>query len=92
MNTGISVIIPTYNRVSVIQRALDSVFRQTFPPTEVIVIDDGSMDETAAMITTNYPAVRLLPQKNMGISAARNAGIQMAKADWLALLDSDDEW
>lgn len=92
MSTGISVIIPTYNRVSVIQRALDSVFRQTFPPTEVIVIDDGSMDETAAMITTNYPAVRLLSQKNMGISAARNAGIRMAKADWLALLDSDDEW
>lgn len=56
------------------------------------MIDDGSTDATAAMIKTNYPAVNLLSQKNMGISAARNTGIKMAKSDWLALLDSDDEW
>ncbi len=89
---GVSVIIPTYNRAPLLARALASVLSQTQPPQEIIVIDDGSDDGTAALLRQRYPAVRYLQQSNRGVSAARNAGIGQAQGEWIALLDSDDEW
>jgi len=88
----ISIIIPTFNRSEYLKRALDSVYKQTVFDYEVIVIDDGSTDETAEMIRINYPDVNYVYQKNAGVSSARNKGLEQAKGDWLAFLDSDDEW
>lgn len=88
----ISVIIPTYNRTDVLPRCLDSVFRQTRPADEVIVIDDGSNDGSSKLITAEYPQVKLIQQANGGVSLARNRGIRQASGEWIALLDSDDEW
>ncbi len=87
----ISVVIPTYNRASTLRRCLDSVYSQTQFPDEVIVVDDGSTDDSAGLIQ-EYPRVVYLSQSNQGVSAARNAGISVAKNEWIALLDSDDEW
>ena len=89
---SISVIIPTYNRIDVLPRALDSVFSQSDPLTDVIVVDDGSDDGTADMVSAKYPEVKLIKQQNTGVSAARNRGIAESKGGWIAFLDSDDEW
>ena len=89
---SISVIIPTYNRTKKLQRALASVFAQTRKLDEVIVVDDGSTDDTHAQVVKYYPQVTYLHQQNAGVSAARNLGIMQAKGDWIALLDSDDQW
>jgi glycosyltransferase involved in cell wall biosynthesis len=89
---NISVVIPTYNRCELLKRALISVFSQTLLPTEVVVIDDGSTDGTNAMIGTEFPEVIYYRQENLGVSSARNLGIQHTTGDWLAFLDSDDEW
>ncbi len=91
-NATISVVIPTFNRASVITRALESVLRQTHPPEEILVVDDGSTDDTVERVRAEFPAVRLIEQENRGVSAARNAGIRAATGTWIALLDSDDEW
>jgi glycosyltransferase involved in cell wall biosynthesis len=88
----ISVVIPTFNRSALLRRALASVFAQPQQPDEVIVIDDGSTDDTAAMLGNEFPAIRYIRQANSGISSARNLGIKNANSDWLAFLDSDDEW
>ncbi|MFA6162343.1 MAG: glycosyltransferase family A protein [Methylobacter sp.] len=88
----ISVVVPTYNRRELLKRALLSIFAQTSLPTEVTVIDDGSTDETGAMIRKEFPQVNYCYQENSGVSAARNLGIQQSTGDWLAFLDSDDEW
>ncbi|HEX7027981.1 MAG TPA: glycosyltransferase family A protein [Gammaproteobacteria bacterium] len=88
----ISVIIPTFDRAHTLKRALDSVLQQTLPADEIIVVDDGSTDETADLMRTEYPNVVYLRQDNAGVSRARNTGINAARNDWLALLDSDDEW
>ncbi|MEQ1619894.1 MAG: glycosyltransferase [Methylococcales bacterium] len=88
----ISVVIPTYNRCELLQRALRSVFSQNRLPAEVIVVDDGSTDETVAMLNKVFPQVITVHQANGGVSRARNLGIQHASGDWLAFLDSDDEW
>ncbi len=69
-----------------------SVFGQTLPPTEVIVIDDGSTDDTETMLRQDFPQVKYYYQTNQGVSAARNFGIKQSIGDWLAFLDSDDEW
>lgn len=89
---NISVIIPTYNRCELLRRALLSVFAQTSLPMEVVVIDDGSTDGTAAMLREYFPSVSYYCQENQGVSSARNLGIQHTTGDWLAFLDSDDEW
>ena len=89
---NISVIIPTYQRRGLIVRALDSVIRQSLPALEIIVIDDGSTDGTADVVRRDYPGVKLLRQPHRGVSAARNHGIARASGEWIALLDSDDEW
>ncbi|MET0085266.1 MAG: glycosyltransferase family A protein [Sedimenticola sp.] len=88
----ISVIIPTHNRADLLERALKSVQGQTLPPLEVIVVDDGSEDHTREMVSEKFPRVRYLHQPNRGVSSARNLGISEARGDWIALLDSDDEW
>jgi len=84
--------MPTFNRLKLLSRALDSVFQQSVAVDEITVIDDGSDDGTSDWLTEHYPAIKLLKQTNQGVSAARNAGIRAAKYDWIALLDSDDEW
>jgi glycosyltransferase involved in cell wall biosynthesis len=89
---SVSVIIPTFNRQAVIERALESIYAQSSLPSEVIVVDDGSNDDTATLIKNNFPDVIYLYQENSGVSAARNRGILEAKGQWLAFLDSDDEW
>lgn len=87
-----SVIMPVYNRAAVIARAVESVLRQTSPPAEIIIVDDGSEDETASILKQYLPQIRIIRQENRGVSAARNAGIRAATGEWIALLDSDDEW
>ena len=89
---SISVIIPTYNRAHLLPRCLNSVISQDYAPFEIIVVDDGSTDMTRSMVARDYPGAKLISQKNKGVSAARNAGINAAKCDWLAFLDSDDAW
>lgn len=88
----ITAVIPTYNRSKTIGRALGSVFAQTRPPEEVIVIDDASTDDTIEVIK-QFPIVKLLrTETNQGAAHARNVGIQQAKGDYIAFLDSDDLW
>jgi len=89
---NVSIIIPTYNRSELLKRALESVYRQTVSDYEIIVIDDGSTDDTAEMIQTIFPKVQYIQQENGGVSSARNKGLACAKGQWLAFLDSDDEW
>ena len=89
---NISVIIPTYNRKHSLSRTLDSVLAQSFQPFEIIVIDDGSTDGTADWLKSNYVSIKSISQSNQGVSSARNIGIKQAEGDWIALLDSDDEW
>lgn len=89
---GVSVVIPTFDRARVLPRALESVMAQSRPPTEVIVVDDGSTDDTAELVVDRFPTTRLIRQENRGVSAARNRGIEAAAGEWIALLDSDDEW
>lgn len=88
----ISVIIPTWNRSSYLPRALESVFAQSVLPHEVIVVDDGSTDNSREIIKRDFRDVRYLYQENRGVSSARNTGILAAGGDWIALLDSDDRW
>ena len=88
----ISVVIPTYNRIALVERAIDSVLRQSIKPFDIIVVDDGSDDGTSEMIKKKYRSINLVQQQNSGVSAARNNGIKHAKGDWISLLDSDDEW
>jgi len=89
----ISVIIPTYNREKLLKKTLDSVLNQTVQADEIIIIDDGSSDNTKELIA-NYEnnTIRYIIQKNAGVSNARNNGIQKAKNDWICFLDSDDIW
>lgn len=89
---SIAVVIPSFNRLALLQRALDSVLAQTVSVAEIIVVDDGSSDGTTAILQPSYPQVRFLLQENRGVSVARNAGIAAAGGDWIALLDSDDVW
>ncbi len=88
----ISVVIPSYNRRHTLERALESAFAQTSPVDEVILVDDGSTDGSAEMVAQAYAAVKIIRQPNLGVSAARNRGINAARFDWIALLDSDDSW
>ena len=88
----ISVVIPTYNRITLLPRAIDSVLSQNVSNIEVLVVDDGSSDDTEQHIINQYPEVTYIKQANLGVSAARNSAIKQAKGEWIALLDSDDEW
>ena len=88
----ISVIIPTFNRRETLARALSSVHAQTLQPREVLVVDDGSTDGTGDMIQQQFPQCRYIYQANSGVSHSRNVGILESHGQWVALLDSDDEW
>jgi teichuronic acid biosynthesis glycosyltransferase TuaG len=88
----VSALIPTYNRATDVKRALDSVLSQTFPVAEIIVVDDGSTDNTREVVASFGDRVRYIYKKNAGLSAARNTGIQAATGEWIAFLDSDDWW
>ena len=91
----VSVIVPTYNRAYCLNRAVDSMLAQTYGNCEVLIVDDGSTDDTSARVKTWYghnPQVRYLRQVNQGVSAARNAGLRAARGAFIALLDSDDVW
>ncbi|MFQ5936041.1 MAG: glycosyltransferase family 2 protein, partial [Acidiferrobacterales bacterium] len=89
---NVSVIVPVYNRAKLIGRALRSVSSQTVLPHEVIVVDDGSTDETGEVVHARFPQAHYVRQYNKGVSSARNRGIQESNCEWLAFLDSDDEW
>lgn len=92
----LSVIIPTYNRAPLLERAIASVLKQTVLPREIIIIDDGSDDQTGHLVKCieNFSDVKLLyyKQKNSGPASARNRGIEMSSSAFLAFLDSDDHW
>ena len=89
---SISVVIPAYNSAALLPRCLDSVFAQTLKPIEVLVIDDGSVDDTSDVVRYYGERVRLLRQKNAGPAAARNRGIAATTGEWIAFLDADDRW
>lgn len=89
---AVSVIIPTYNRSQYVTEAIGSVLAQTFTDYEIIVIDDGSTDNTREAILPYFSKITYIYQENRGVSAARNTGIREAKGEWIAFLDSDDEW
>ncbi len=89
----VTALIPTYNRIAQVSRAIDSVLAQTYPVSEVIVVDDGSTDGTAEAVEQHYGSqVRVIRQSNAGVSAARNHGIREARGEWIGFLDSDDWW
>lgn len=90
----ISIIIPTFDRTETLPRAINSVLAQTHTDFELWIVDDGSTDDTKSMVL-NYqhdPRVFYVRTENRGVSAARNVGIEKSSGDWIALLDSDDEW
>lgn len=89
---SVSVIIPSYNRAGWLPAAVGSVLAQTCPATEILIVDDGSTDNSAE-VCAGFPApVRYIRQPNAGVSAARNRGMREATGEWIALLDSDDLW
>lgn len=88
----VSVIIPTYNRAWALETAIDSVFSQDYKNFELIVVDDGSTDDTEAWIKKYGKSLHYIRQPNMGVSAARNRGISAAAGPLIAFLDSDDYW
>jgi len=88
----ISVIIPAYNAAKWIRRAIDSALGQRLSPIEIIVVDDGSSDDTSEVCMRYGEQIRLIQQENAGAAAARNRGVAEARGDWIAFLDADDEW
>lgn len=88
----VTVIIPTYNRVRFLKEAIDSVLSQDFKNFELIVVDDGSTDNTFELLSEYRDSIKFLKQNNKGVSAARNRGIAEAKGELIAFLDSDDLW
>lgn len=90
--SSVSVVIPCYNAGRFLRETLDSILAQTRKPLEVIVVDDGSTDGSAAVADSFGPPVRVMRQPNQGESVARNHGLHEAKGDWVAFLDADDVW
>jgi glycosyltransferase involved in cell wall biosynthesis len=91
-NPLVSVIIPTFNRGWIIKEAIDSVLAQDFSDFELIVVDDGSSDDTAEILAEFSRDIQVIRQSNRGVSAARNRGIEASAGRWIAFLDSDDLW
>ena len=91
----VSAVIPAFNAAAVIERTVRSVITQTYPVMEILVVDDGSTDETASIVkglSADDGRVKLLQQENKGVSAARNLGIKCARGEYIAPLDADDTW
>ena len=88
----VSVIIPVYNGAATIGRALASVFAQDFIDYEVVVVNDGSTDDTASVLAGYGDRIRVVTQVNRGLPAARNSGIRASSGEYVAFIDDDDEW
>lgn len=89
----ISVIIPLFNKAKTIERAVQSILRQTYQDFEIILVDDGSTDDSVSIVARiEDNRIKIIRQANGGVSSARNKGIQEAKGNFIALLDGDDEW
>lgn len=89
---NISVVIPCYNAIRYISATIQSAQAQDWPGLEILVVDDGSSDGSAALVQSMFPDVRLIQQANQGVAAARNNGIAHAQGEWIAFLDADDIW
>ena len=89
---NVSVVVPTFNRVDFVLKAIKSVSNQTFQPLEIILEDNNSEDNTLEMVAKHFKAVKIIFQKKQGVSASRNFGIREASGNWVAFLDSDDQW
>lgn len=88
----VSVVLPAYNVASHVGEAIRSVLAQGYPNLELIVVDDGSKDDTAAVVARDFPQVRLFRKENGGAATARNRGMREARGEYVAFLDSDDVW
>lgn len=89
----ISVVIPAFNAANCIGKAIESCYHQSLAPFEIIVVSDGSKDETPTFVSVTYPEIKLLIlPENKGVAHARNVGIALAKGEWIAFLDADDQW
>jgi len=88
----VSVVMPAYNSARYIAEAIDSALQQDYPALEIIVVDDGSTDDTVNIVARYGDKIRLLSQKNQGSAAARNLGIRQARGKYIAFLDADDAW
>jgi glycosyltransferase involved in cell wall biosynthesis len=89
----ISVVIPLFNKEQTIVATIQSVLAQSFQPLEIVVVDDGSTDQSLEQVSgLKHPLIRLITQSNQGVSVARNTGIEFANAPWIAFLDGDDLW
>ena len=92
MAPTVSIVIPTFNRSTVLISAIESVLRQTYTDYEIVVIDDGSTDDTHEKLRPYLGQIRYFYQDNRGLSAAQNKGIELAKGEWISVLADDDEW
>lgn len=92
MNLKVSVIIPVYNSAKTIEKTLASVLCQTVPPEEILILDDGSTDNTVSILSSYREPVKLFRQENRGVAAARNTLCRKARGDLIAFLDADDLW
>lgn len=90
--SDVSVVIPAYNAGKTIERCIDTVLSQTTKPLEIIVVDDGSIDDTTAKLAAYGLAIQIICQRNEGAASARNRGVAVAKGDLIAFLDADDCW
>jgi hypothetical protein len=90
--SNVSVVIPAYNAAATVAEAIDSALAQTLPPFEVIVVDDGSTDSTAKVLARYQDRIRVISQRNGGLSSARNAALRIASGEYVAFLDADDVW
>lgn len=88
----VTVVVPTYNGSALIGHTLDSLLAQSYPHLEVIVVDDGSADDTVAVASAHHVGARVITQRNHGVAVARNRGLAAASGEWVAFIDQDDLW